>query len=377
MLRAAAPLSLLAAAVLAVPSVRAAPSSHPPEYVVQSVVSGLHFPWSLAFLPGGDMLVSEKYGGVRRVHDGRLEPAPLAGGPQHILQHGDSGLLDIALDPDFEHSHRLYISFNEGTVDANHVAIYRAQLQGGALVDGRVIFRQQPDKKGDSHSGGRMAFLPDDTLLLTVSDGYDYKEEAQNLATDFGSVVRITRDGEVPADNPFVGRSDARPEIYTYGHRNALGLLRDPRDGSIWLHENGPKGGDEINHLKAGANYGWPKTCFGIDYSGEQITKLQRADGIEDPVVVWVPSIAPSGFALYLGDRFPQWRGDFFVGALAEKSIRRVRIEGGAWTEQQILLRELDTRIRDVRAGPDGYLYVLTDADPGALLRLTPPRTQS
>ena len=233
-----------------------------------------------------------------------------------------------------------------------------------------MIFRQQPDKKGDAHSGGRMAFLSDHTLLLTVSDGYDYKEEAQNLATDFGSVVRLTRDGEVPDDNPFSARDGARPEIYSYGHRNALGLLRDPRDGSIWLHENGPKGGDEINRLRAGANYGWPKTCYGIDYSGEQITKLQRADGIEDPVVVWVPSIAPSGFALYLGDQFPQWRGDFFVGALTERSIRRVRIVDNVWTEQQILLRELNARIRDVRAGPDGYLYALTDADSGAILRL-------
>jgi aldose sugar dehydrogenase len=362
----------LLAACLAALTAGATESPRPPEYAVQTVVTGLQYPWSLAFLPDGDMLVSEKYAGVRRIHDGGLQPEALDGGPQHILQHGDSGLLDIALDPEFERTQRLFISFNEGTDAANHVALYSARLEGDALVDGRVIFRQQPDKKGDAHSGGRIAFLPDDTLLLTVSDGYDYKDEAQNLATDFGSVVRLTRDGQVPADNPFRGRAGARAEIYSYGHRNALGLLRDPRDGSVWLHENGPKGGDEINRLRAGANYGWPKTCYGIDYSGEQITKLQRAEGIDDPVVVWVPSIAPSGFALYLGDKFPQWRGDFFVGALAERSIRRVRIVDDAWTEQQILLRELNTRIRDVRAGPDGYLYALTDADPGALLRLVP-----
>ena len=343
-----------------------------PEYLVQTVVTGLHHPWSLAFLPDGDMLVSEKYGGIRRVHDGRLVAAPLAGAPEHMLQDGDSGLLDIALDPDFERNGRLYISFTEGTFEANHVALYRARLAGDSLVDGRVIFRQQPDKRRNAHAGGRIAFLADGTLLMTVSDGYDYRNEAQNLMTDFGSVVRLTRDGGVPSDNPFVGRADARPEIYTYGHRNPLGLLRDPRDDSVWLHENGPMGGDEINHLKPGANYGWPKTTFGIDYSGEQISKMQYAEGVVDPVVVWVPSIAPSGFALYLGDRFPQWKGDFFVGALAERSIRRVRIVGEKWTEQQILLRELDARIRDVRAGPDGYLYALTDADPGALLRIVP-----
>jgi glucose/arabinose dehydrogenase len=341
-------------------------------YRVETVASGLKFPWSLAFLPNGDALVTEKFGELRILRHGVLDAAPVSGGPENILKEGDSGLLDAVLDPDFAKNQVVFITFNEGTKEKNHLAVFRAKFDGNRLTDGKVIFRSGPEKAGPEHSGGRMVFLPDGTFLVTVSDGFTYRDAAQDLGSDLGKVLRLDRDGQVPRDNPFVGKEGVRPEIFTYGHRNALGLLVDPRNGDIWLHENGPKGGDEVNLLKPGKNYGWPKTTFGVDYSGELVSKLQKAPGITDPVVIWTPSIAPSGFTLYLGKKFPQWTGDFFVGALAERSIRRVRIRNGNWTEQEILLRELDTRIRDVRTGPDGNIYVLTDTDTGKVLRLTP-----
>jgi glucose/arabinose dehydrogenase len=350
----------------------AAPQSTVPVYKVETVATGLRKPWSLAFLPGGDALVTEKFGELRILRHGVLDPAPVAGGPENILKEGDSGLLDVVLDPDFQANQLIYISFNEGSSKENHLSVFKARFDGKRLVGGKVIFRTGPEKVGPQHSGGRIAFLPDNTFLVTVSDGFTYRDAAQDLGSDLGKVLRLDREGHVPPDNPFVCKDGVRPEIFTYGHRNALGLLVDPRNGDIWLHENGPKGGDEVNLLKPGRNYGWPKTTFGIDYSGELVSKLQKAEGITDPVVVWVPSIAPSGFTLYLGSKFPQWTGNFFVGALAERSIRRMRIEKGRWMEQEILLSELEQRIRDVRTGPDGYIYVLTDSDNGQVLRLVP-----
>jgi len=351
---------------VATPAVQAAAS-----YKIETVATGLNHPWASQFLPNGDILITEKLGGLRIVRSGKLDAAPIAGLPK-VFQQGDCGLLDIALDPNFVANGRVFIVFSEGDAAANHMAIFRARFDGRSLVGGRVIFRTKPNKAKGSHCGARIAFLADKTFLVTIGDGYDYRDQAQNLASDLGKTLRLNRDGFVPASNPFVGRAAARSEIYTLGHRNAQGLLRDPRNGDVWLHEHGPKGGDEINLLKRGANYGWPKATHGIDYSGAVISEMKEAPGIEAPVVVWVPSIAPSGFALYLGDKFPAWHGDFFVGALAEKSLRRVRISNGRPVAQEVLLRELDARIRDVREGPDGYLYVLTDEEKGRLLRLTP-----
>ena len=340
------------------------------EYVVDTLASGLRTPWSLAFLPDGGMLVSEKYGGVRRYRDGVLSDT-LPGAPASY-QSEDSGLLDLALDPRFEENRLVYLAFSEGTVAANHTALWRARLDGDSLVDGRVLYRAGPDKRGPGHPGGRLAFLPDETLLLTIGEGFDYKEQAQDLGSALGKVVRLDREGRPPADNPYVDSTGARPEIYSVGHRNPQGLVIDPRDGTIWSHEHGPRGGDEINRIRPGLNYGWPRTTHGVDYSGEAISRDQTARGIEPPLLVWVPSIAPSGFALYLGDRFPGWAGDFFVGGLAERSLRRVRIRGDEVVLQETLLRELRARIREVRAGPDGLLYLLTDDARGLLLRLRP-----
>lgn len=348
-------------------------ASQEPVYRTEELASGLKAPWSLAFLPNGGVLIVEKHGAVRFFDGTALQPSAVAGAPDNVLRAKDGGLLDIALDPDFAANHQVYLSFAEGTVDANHTALYRARFDGRALVGGRVIFRVSPDKKGTGHFGSRLAFLRDSTLLMTVGEGYDFRDSAQALSSQLGKVLRLTRDGAPAPNNPFAGRGDVRPEIYSYGHRNPQGLLVDSRTGEIWEHEHGPRGGDEINLIKAGGNYGWPLATYGIDYNGTLITGVQEAKEFEGPRVIWVPSIAPSGFALYLGSAFPQWRGDFFVGALAGKQLRRVRLSNGKPVLQETMLGELDARIRDVRVGPDGFLYVLTDDEAnGKLLRIRP-----
>ncbi len=340
-------------------------------FIVDTVASGLKSPWSLAFLPDGGLLVTEKYGGLRHYAKGDTAGRVVAGTPR-AFQFEDSGLLDVRLDPAFADTRLVYLSFSEGDSSANHTALFRARFDGERLSDGRVLFRASPDKAGPGHPGGRLVFLPDTTLLLTIGEGFDYRDQAQRLDSDLGKIVRLDRDGRPAGGNPLADSAGARPEIYSYGHRNPQGLLVDPRDGTIWEHEHGPKGGDEINRIRAGLNYGWPVTTFGVDYSGELISTKQRAKGIEAPVTVWVPSIAPSGFALYLGTAFPEWAGDFFVGALAERSLRRVRLRGGEVVLQETMLRGLNARIRDVRVGPDGCLYLVTDDANGSVLRLRP-----
>lgn len=338
-------------------------------YAVDTLATGLRNPWSIAFLPGGDMLLTEKNGGLRVIRNGTLDPEPVSGGPA-AYQELDGGLLDIAVDPAFSRNRFVYIAFSEGTRAANRTAVWRARYDGRRLVDGRVIFRVSPDKMNASHYGARIVFLPDATFLLTVGDGFAYRDSAQSLTSMLGKVLRLDREGRAPRDNPFIGRPDARPEIWSLGHRNAQGLLRDPRTGDLWLHEHGPRGGDEINKLQPGANYGWPRTTHGIDYSGAVISRDREGAGLTGPVVTWVPSIAPSGFALYAGDEFPEWNGDFLLGALSSRSIVRVRVQDGAFVAQEHILADLGARIRDVRAGPDGRVYALTDSRDGVLVRL-------
>lgn len=340
-------------------------------YAVDTVATGLTNPWSLAFLPGGDLLVTEKYGALRWYAKG-ADTGRIVTGTPRAWRREDSGLLEVALDPRFGENHFIYLSFSEGDSAANHTALFRGRLEGDRLLDGRVLFRASPDKAGAGHPGGRIAFLPDETLLLSIGEGFDYRDQAQALGSDLGKIVRLDREGRPPADNPLADTAGARPELYTVGHRNPQGLLVDPRDGTVWEHEHGPKGGDEINRIRPGLNYGWPLTTFGVDYSGELVSTKQKAQGIETPVLVWVPSIAPSGFALYLGTAFPEWTGDFFVGALAERSLHRVRLRNGEVVLQETMLRELKARIRDVRTGPDGLLYLVTDDANGSVLRLRP-----
>lgn len=335
----------------------------------ETVADGLAHPWGLAFLPDGAMLVTERNGGVVRVSPAG-EKTLVSGGPEGVLRQGQSGLLDVALDPRFAENGLVYISFMQAGRDANRLALYRARYEQGALVDGRVIFRASP-REGAVHPGGRMAFLPDETLLLFVGVPDPLRDNAQDLSNHLGKVLRIDREGRPPADNPFVARAGAAPEIYSYGHRNAMGLARDGATGAIWLHENGPRGGDELNRLEAGANYGWPIVTYGREYSGGVITEERSRPGMVDPVTQWTPSIAPSGMAVYRGDAFAAWEGDLLIGFLAGEQVRRVRVgEGGV--RQETLLTEEGRRIRDVRLGPDGFVYLLTDADNGALLRVRP-----
>lgn len=341
------------------------------------VASGLERPWSMAFLPEGDILVVEKHRGLRVAHaDGSLGPL-LSGTPKRVLTHEDSGFLDVALDPDFARNRLIYLAFVEGVEEANRTAIWRARFDGARLSGGRVIFRTGVEKRGPSHPGGRLLFLADGTLLLSVGDGYDFRAAAQDMRSHLGKVLRLTRDGAPAPDNPFVGRAEIAPEIWTSGHRNIQGLTRDPETGDVWAHEHGPRGGDEINLLLAGRNYGWPEVSYGIDYVGTLITERQSAPEFERPKFFWAPSIAPSGFALYRGDMYPDFAGKFFVGGLASRSLLRLRTgkDTGQLIEEARMFAGLRARIRDVRVGPDGLLYLLTDDEKDArLLQLASPK---
>ena len=281
----------------------------------------------------------------------------------------------IVLDPDFGTNRTVYIAFAEGTEESNRTALWKARLHGNQLVGGRVIFRVSEPKKAPSHPGGRLLFLPDKTLLLAVGDGFDYRDKAQDPASHLGKILRLTRDGRAPPDNPFVGRASHAPEIWALGSRNIQGLTRDPVTGTIWAHEHGPRGGDEINELVAGRNYGWPKASFGIDYDGKLITDRQHVDGLTDPRFVWSPSIAPSGLAVYRGAAHPDWDGRLLVGALATRMVAQVRVhpETGLLAEEGRWLTGLKARIRDVRVAPDGHVFLLTDGGNGRLLRLVRP----
>ena len=341
---------------------------------LHTIAGGLAFPWSLAFLPEGGILVVEKHAGVRLVKEGAAGPR-LRGVPTNVLAHEDSGYLDIALDPQFPTNKLVYLAFVEGSDAANRTAIWRARFDGGRFRDGRVVFRTNVPKKGPSHPGGRLLFLPDETLLLTVGDGYDYRAAAQDMRSHLGKVLRLTRDGAPAAGNPFLGRVDAVPEIWTSGHRNIQGLTLDTRTGAVWSHEHGPRGGDEINLLRAGANYGWPSVSYGIDYDGKLISERQSSAEFERPAFFWAPSIAPSGLILYRGDRYPDLVDKFFVGGLAARALVRLRVgrESGLLFEDGRMYSALRQRIRDVRVGPDGLIYLLTDEERNArLLRIAP-----
>lgn len=327
---------------------------------IETVAEGLDHPWSLAFLPSGEMLVTERSGALRMVRDGTLASPPIAGVPP-VFANNQGGMFDVVLDPEFASNRQLYLSYAHGTRKQNTLRVMRAVLKGDSLVDQQVIFTAVPWKTTGAHYGARMAFLPDGTLLLTTGDGYNYREQAQTLDNHFGKVIRINTDGSVPKDNPFVGKAGHLPEIYSYGHRNPQGLVVID-NGEIYLHEHGPKGGDELNHIQKGLNYGWPAISYGIDYSGALITPYTELPEMEQPLTYWVPSIAPSGMAFH--------QGGFYVGALKERTVHRLEWNGKALGKETTLFSELGQRIRDVRSGPDGYLYLLTDTDSGKVLRV-------
>lgn len=340
-------------------------------FAIETVAGGLNHPWSLAFLPDGSMLVTEREGRLRVIRNGALDPEPVAGTPDAYVR-SQAGYFDIVLHPEFAENHVVFLSYAHGTARANATRVARAVFDGKAFQNFKVIFEVRPLKNTAAHYGGRMAFTPDGKLLITTGEGFDFRERAQKLDTTMGKIVRINEDGSAPADNPFVGEKGALPEIWTYGHRNPQGLAVDPETDIIYMHEHGPRGGDEINIVERGANYGWPIATYGIDYSGAIISPYTEYEGTVQPIKYWVPSIAPSGLAVYRGPLFPDWDGDLLVGALAGKALHRVDMENGAVAGEEILLKDLNTRIRDVRAGPDGAIYVTTDKDDGEVLRLTP-----
>ncbi|HWK01904.1 MAG TPA: PQQ-dependent sugar dehydrogenase [Xanthobacteraceae bacterium] len=348
---------------------------------VETIASGLENPWALAFLPDGRMLVTERPGRLRIVSkDGKLSD-PVANLPK-VAAVGQGGLLDIVLAPDFSQSHRLYFTFAEprganGAVNPNSTSAASARFvedKGTAkLEDVKVIFRQEPAAGGGFHFGSRIAIARDGTLFITTGER-NLKTPSQDLKQDLGKVIHINADGTIPKDNPFVGRKDARPEIWSYGHRNIQGAAIHPSTGKLWINEHGPKGGDEINIPLAGKNYGWPVIGFGVDYSGAVIHESTEKPGMEQPIHHWTPSIAPSGMAFYTADAFPNWRGNLFSGALALTHLNRIELDGEKVVKEERLLGDLGLRIRDVRQGPDGYLYLLSDARNGKLLRLVPAK---
>ena len=363
------------AALLALPAVARAqtfPSSSG-NLKVETVAGGLDHPWALAFLPDGTMLVTERPGRMRIVaRDGKLSP-PLGGVPKvFAVQQG--GLLDVALDRDFAANRTIYFSYAEPTQGGARTAVARARLDAGALADLKVIFQQAGPLSRGGHFAGRIAQAPDGNLFVTLGDHFGPREEAQNLANHIGKTIRIRPDGSVPPDNPFVGKAPAKPEIWTYGHRNSQGLARHPVTDQVWEHEHGPQGGDEVNVLQAGKNYGWPVIGYGIDYSGAKIHQSTQKEGMEQPVWHWVPSIAPSGMAFYTGDLFPAWRGNLFVGSLKAQLLVRLELDGQKVVKEERLFRGLNERIRDVRQGPDGALWLATDNSAGRILRVAPAK---
>jgi glucose/arabinose dehydrogenase len=359
-----------------------APESYASEkggYTVTELVTGLAHPWSLAFLPDGGMLVTERPGRLRRIGTDGQVSAPIAGLPD-IFVDGQAGLLDVALPPDFSKDRWVYLSFAEPNFRGNKAgtAVVRGRLQGDALQDVEVIYRQEPKLSHGTHVGSRLVFDDSGHLFVTQGDNRVAAAAAQELDKLQGKLARILPDGGIPQDNPFVGRENARPEIWSYGHRNMQGAALHPETRQLWTSEHGPMGGDELNLPQPGGNYGWPVVTHGIDYSGKPVPGSvgKTAPGMEPPHHVWAKSPALSGMAFYTGDLFPQWQGNLFLGALASSELIRLELDGDKIVHEERLLGQRQQRIRDVRQGPDGALYVLVDAPDGKLLKIT-PATQS
>jgi glucose/arabinose dehydrogenase len=337
-----------------------------------TVASGLRHPWGMTFLPDGRMLVTEREGDIRIVTMAGDKSSPLKGLPDAYVS-GQGGILDVALDPAFPENKLVYVSFSESGPGGAGTAVLRAvlDLDGEALTEGEIIFRQEPKTDGGRHFGSRLVFAPDGTLFITVGDRGE-RDRTQDLTINRGQVVRINPDGTIPTDNPFVDMAGRRPEVWSYGHRNPQGAALHPQTRRLWTVEHGARGGDEINRPEAGKNYGWPIISYGRHYSGGKIGEGTHKAGYEQPLYYWDPSIAPSGMAFYTGDAFPAWQGDLFVGSLKFGLLVRLDMDGDRITAEERLLQGLDDRVRDVRQGPDGLIYLLTDDYDGRILRLEP-----
>ncbi len=354
--------------------------SHEVDFEMVTVVAGLERPWSMAWLPNGDMLVTEKAGRLRVVRDGVLDPDPIEGVPT-VHSRGQGGLLDVAVHPDFSENQLLYLSYSKPSQNRSQstTAVARARFEGTRLVDLEEIFEAEAWAETNGHYGSRLAFDADGYLFVTIGDrqapssGDLEAHPAQDLSNHRGTMVRLNDDGSVPSDNPFVGQAGALPEIWSYGHRSAQGFAIDPDTGTIWEGEHGPQGGDELNVILGGQNYGWPVIGYGVNYGpGVPIHRTQQREGMEQPRYFWVPSIATSGLMVYRGDAFPEWEGDIFVGGLAGQRLVRLEMDGQQVIGQETLVRGF--RVRDVRQGPDGYIYLAAENREGLspIVRLEP-----
>jgi len=339
------------------------------DFRVQTVADGLDHPWALAFLPEGDMLVTERSGALLRL-DPEQGQRTRVDGVREVDARNQGGLLDVVLHPDFSDNRLVYLSWSGRCDRGNATHVGRGRLDDDRLADFEVLFVARPCVRSTKHFGSRIVFDRDGYMFVTVGERGE-RDRAQNLGDHNGSVVRLYPDGTVPDDNPFLGQADARPAIYSYGHRNPQGAVLHPDTGRLWIHEHGPRGGDEINIPEPGANFGWPKTTYGKEYWGPEIGP-DKLEGTLQPIHQWTPSIAPSGMEFYTGERFPDWQGNLFVGALALTHLARLELDGDRVVNEQELLNDRGWRIRDVRQGPDGHLYLLTDAGNGRLVRLIP-----
>ena len=345
------------------------------------VVEGLEHPWSMAWLPNGTMLITERSGRLRILRNGVLDPKPIAGVPK-VFAVGQGGLMDVSIHPRFSENRQIYLTYSHGTRQANRTRVARATFDGNTLSNLRVIFEVSQTKSGTQHFGSRIIWLPDGTMLVAIGDGGNpplklegdlIRKQAQNLRSHLGKIVRLNDDGSVPNNNPFVKSANGDPAVWSYGHRNIQGIAFDRANDRVWSTEHGARGGDELNLVEPGKNYGWPKVTHSREYSGGEISKFRSLPGMVDPKIVWTPAIAPSGLAFYTGDRFSGWKGDLFAGGLVSKDIRRIDLdaEGNAIARESI---SIGKRVRDVRQSPDGLLYVLTDESKGQLLRIEPDR---
>ena len=340
---------------------------------IDTVVTGLKVPWGLAFLPNGDMLVTERGGQLRIVQSGKLNPNPIGGVPE-VVAKGQGGLLDVFLHPNYASNGWIYLTYSAAAApgesgEGANTAVVRARLKGNQLIDQKVIFKATPNVKGNNHFGSRIAFDKAGYLYVSIGER-GQMEEAQNTTNFQGTVIRLHDDGRVPADNPFVGKQGFRPEIYSYGHRNPQGMMFNPKTGDLWAHEHGPQGGDELNLVKKGANYGWPAITYGINYDNSIITKDTVRAGLEQPVLFWRPSIAPCGMTFVSGKLFKGWEGDLLVGSMRFNYIEHLKLDGQKVVSQTKICENIG-RVRDLREGPDGAIYVAVESS-GLIVRLSP-----
>lgn len=367
--------------IVAQPTTSAIPTNKeltPNSFKQVTVAKDLERPWGMAWLPDGAILITERVGRVKILRNGSLEQIAIAEIP-NLFVSGQAGLMDISLHPRFAQNNLVYLTYSSGNFQSNHTSILRAKFDGKALVEPQVIFEVTPSKSGNQHFGSRIVWLPDDTMLIAIGDGGNpplqldgelIRNQAQKLNSQLGKVLRLKDDGSIPSDNPFVKTAGANPAIWSYGHRNIQGLFADPISKQVWSTEHGSRGGDELNLIEAGKNYGWPVVTFSQEYTGGKISKEVSRPNMVDPKLVWTPAIAPSGLLLYRGNIFPNWEGNLFAGGLVSKSVVRIKIEGNKTIVQETI--PVGQRVRDVRQGKDGFIYILTDEQAGQLIRLEP-----